>query len=221
MRRKKEAVLSFESSDEGLPKVVRDYRARYRAISQVLDDNRKILSAVHKDLLKLSEGDCRGTGGRLHVGEHLRALIVQHLEGLPFREAVIRIGSDPFLQDFLRMRKRAVMDYSFLDKCFLVIRPQTWQRVNELLGRIWSCGRNGQHQRHPHRHDRGGIQHPLSHRCVAAVGHLAGGIAAVDAGPGDRSRKAARTASTTGRSSGCTCTSRATCPASRNLASGR
>jgi transposase, IS5 family len=59
---------------------------------------------------------------------------VQHLEGLPFREAVIRIGSDPFLQDFLRMRKRAVMDYSFLDKCFLVIRPQTWRRVNELLG---------------------------------------------------------------------------------------
>ena len=57
MRRKMEAVLSFESRDDGLPKVVRDYRARYRAISQVLDDNPEILSAVHKDLLKLSEGD--------------------------------------------------------------------------------------------------------------------------------------------------------------------
>ena len=32
------------------------------------------------------------------------------------------------------MRKRAVMDYSFLDKCFLAIRPTTWRRVNELLG---------------------------------------------------------------------------------------
>jgi hypothetical protein len=60
---------------------------------------------------------------------------VQHLEGLPFRDAVIRIGGDPFLQDFLRMRKKTVMDFSFLDKCFLVIRPQTWRRVNELLGR--------------------------------------------------------------------------------------
>jgi hypothetical protein len=38
MRRKKEAVLCFEANDDGLPKVVRDYRARYRAISQVLDD---------------------------------------------------------------------------------------------------------------------------------------------------------------------------------------
>ena len=109
MRRKKEAVLSFESNDDGLPKVVRDYRDRYRAISQVL------------------EGD--------YTSENIfRALIVQHLEGLPFRETVIRIGSDSFLQDFLRMRKRPVMDCSFLNKCFLAIEPKTWKRVNELLG---------------------------------------------------------------------------------------
>ena len=48
---------------------------------------------------------------------------------------MIRIGGDGFLQDFLRMRKKAVMDFSFLDKCFLAIRPETWKRVNELLGR--------------------------------------------------------------------------------------
>ena len=70
MRRKTEAVLSFESSDEGLPKVVRDYRARYRAISQVLDANPQILAAVHKDLAKLSQGGSQGTQGRLHLGEH-------------------------------------------------------------------------------------------------------------------------------------------------------
>ena len=134
MRRKMEAVLCFESSDDGLPRVVRDYRARYRAISQVLDDNPEILSAVHRDLLKLSEGDATGREGDYTSENLLRALIVQHLEGLPFRDAVIRIGSEPFLQDFLRMRKRVVMDFTFLDKCFLVIRPQTWRRVNELLG---------------------------------------------------------------------------------------
>jgi IS5 family transposase len=134
MRRKNEAVLSFESNDDGLPKVVRDYRERYRVISQVLDDNPEILSAIHRDLLKLSEGDSQGREGDYTSENIFRALIVQHLEGLPFRETVIRIGSDPFLQDFLRMRKRAVMDYSFLDKCFLAIEPKTWKRVNELLG---------------------------------------------------------------------------------------
>ena len=38
-----------------------------------------------------------------------------------------------FLQDFLRTRKKAVMDYSFLDKCFKAIRPETWKRINETL----------------------------------------------------------------------------------------
>ena len=88
MRRKQVAVLCFESNDEGLPKVVRDYRDRYRAISQVLDDNRAILSAVHQDLQKLSAGDAQGRQGDYTSENILRALVVQHLEGLPFREAV-------------------------------------------------------------------------------------------------------------------------------------
>src|SRR4030042_1917791 len=118
MRRKSEAVLKFESNDNGLPKVVRDYRERYRVISQVLDDNPNILSAIHRDLLKLSEGDAQGREGDYTSENIFRALIVQHLEGLPFRETVIRIGSDSFLRDFARMRKRPVMDCSFLDECF-------------------------------------------------------------------------------------------------------
>jgi IS5 family transposase len=135
MRRKREAVLSFESCDDGLPRVVREYRARYRAISQVLDDNDEVLTAVHRALQSLSEGDSTGREGDYTSENILRALIVQHTEGLPFRDAVIRIGGEPFLQDFLRMRKKPVMDYSFLNKCFLAIGPQTWRRVNELLGR--------------------------------------------------------------------------------------
>ena len=135
MRRKREAVLSFESCDDGLPRVVRDYRARYRAISQVLDANDEILTVVHRDLQSLSEGDSTGREGDYTSENILRALVVQHIEGLPFRDTVIRIGGEPFLQDFLRMRKKAVMDFTFLDKCFLAIRPQTWRRVNELLGR--------------------------------------------------------------------------------------
>ena len=134
MRRKNEAVLCFESNDDGLPKVVRDYRERYRVISQVLDDNPEILSAIHRDILKLSEGDAQGREGDYTSENIFRALIVQHLEGLPFRETVIRIGSDSFLQDFARMRKRPVMDYSFLDKCFLAVEPKTWKHINELLG---------------------------------------------------------------------------------------
>jgi IS5 family transposase len=85
-------------------------------------------------LRKLSDGDSSGREGDYTSENILRALIVMDMEGLPYREAIIRIGSEPFLQDFLRMRKKAVMDFTFLNKCFKVIRPQTWKRVNELLG---------------------------------------------------------------------------------------
>ena len=144
MRRKKESVLCFASNDEGLPKVIRDYRARYRAISQVLDRNAEILDRVDRDLQKLSQGGQKGREGDFTSENILRALIVQDMEGLPFREAVIRIGGDPFLQDFARMRKKAVMDFSFLNKCSLAIRPETWKRVNELLGR-YAVGRGVVH----------------------------------------------------------------------------
>ena len=77
MRRKNEAVLCFESNDDGLPKVVRDYRERYRVISQVLDDNPKTLAAVHGDLLKLSDGDAKGREGDYTSENIFRALIVQ------------------------------------------------------------------------------------------------------------------------------------------------
>ena len=93
MRRKNEAVLSFESNDNGLPKVVHDYRDRYRTISQVLDDNPEILSAIHRHLLKLSEGDSQGREGDYTSEDIFRALIVQHLEGLPFRATVILYAS--------------------------------------------------------------------------------------------------------------------------------
>jgi transposase, IS5 family len=134
MRQKCEAVFSFASNDKDLPKIVLQYRARYGAVSQVLDANPEILSLAHKDLQKLSEGGSKGRAGDYTSENILRALIVQHMEGLSYRNAVIRIGSEPFLQDFLRMGKMAVMDFTFLNKCFKAIGPQTWKRLNELLG---------------------------------------------------------------------------------------
>ncbi len=185
MRRKKEAVLSFESKDDGLPKVVRDYRARYRAISQVLDAKSDILSAVHADLQKLSQGGKEGREGDYTSENILRALVVQHLEGLPFRDVIIRIGSDPFLQDFLRMRKKAVMDFTFLDKCFSGHPSPDLETGQRIAGPVRRCPGSGEHAGHSYRHHCRGIEYPLSHGLVASLGHLAGGIAAVETGKRD------------------------------------
>jgi IS5 family transposase len=135
MRRKREAVLAFEWDDRGLPKVVREYRAKYRALSQVLDEHPEILDAAHEDLKKLSTPNRKGRKGDYTSENLLRALVVMAVEGLDYRETVIRIGGDLFLQEFVRLRKRPVMDFGFLDRCFLAIRPETWRKINCLLGR--------------------------------------------------------------------------------------
>jgi IS5 family transposase len=135
MRQKREMVLAFEGNDEGLPKVVRDYRAKYRALSQVLDGHPEALDAVHADLKTLSTPNRKGRKGDYTSENILRALLVMAVEGLDYRETVVRIGGDVFLQEFCRLRKKAVMDFGFLDKCHLAIRPETWLKINQLLGR--------------------------------------------------------------------------------------
>jgi hypothetical protein len=135
MRRIREAVLAFRfNSDEHLPKTVREYRTKYKGVSRILDEHPELLEAVHEDLKKLSQGGRKGRGGDFTSETILRALLVHAIEGLSLRETVVRITESEFLQDFLRTRKRAVMDHSFLDRCLQAVRPATWKRINELLG---------------------------------------------------------------------------------------
>jgi IS5 family transposase len=134
MRRKSQAVLPFEWNNDHLPKTVREYREKYKRISGLLDENPEMLDRVHKDLAKLSQGGRDGREADFTSETILRALVVHAIEGLSLRETVILIAGSDFLQDFLRTRKKAVMDFTFLDKCLLAIRPKTWRRVNQLLG---------------------------------------------------------------------------------------
>lgn len=135
MRRKKEAVLPFEWNNDRLPKTVREYREKYKRISRILDENPEILDQIHRDLRKLSQGGRYGREADFTSETILRALIVHATQGGALRETVVRIADSDFLQDFLRTRKKAVMDYSFLNKCFKAVRPETWKRINEILGR--------------------------------------------------------------------------------------
>jgi IS5 family transposase len=138
MRRKKEAVLAYEWNNDDLPLIVRESREKHKEISRILDETPGILNRVHKDLEQLSEGDGKNKQGR--KGDFtsetiLRALVIHAKGGDSLRETVIRIADSEFLQDFMRTRKKAVMDYSFLDKCFKAIRPETWKQINEVLVR--------------------------------------------------------------------------------------
>jgi IS5 family transposase len=131
----RESILPLAGRDENLPKTVREYRAKYKGLSRILDAHPEILELVHADVKRLSQGGRTGRSADFTSETILRAMVVHAIEGLSLRETVVRIAESEFLQDFLRTRKKAVMDHSFLDRCLQAVRPATWKRVNELLGR--------------------------------------------------------------------------------------
>ena len=133
MRRKREPVLNFESSDEGHLKIVVEYRRKYNRISGLLDKYPEILSLVNQDLQRLSQGRGRGRQAKYTSENVLRALIVHVVEGESWRGTIVKIAESAFLQDFLRLGNRRVMDFTFLNKCFKAIRPETWDAINGLL----------------------------------------------------------------------------------------
>jgi len=136
MRQMSQSALLFDWSrdDSAELKIVRAHRSKYKRMSAVLDENPAILKLAARDLSVLSRG-ARGGRKAVYTAENLlRALIVHTVEGEDLRGTVLRIAQGPFLQDFLRLGNRRVMDYSFLDKAFKAIRPETWKSINEALG---------------------------------------------------------------------------------------
>ena len=151
--------------------------AKYKGVSRILDAHPEVLQQVHEDLKRLSCGGRKGRNADFSSETILRALMVHTIEGGSLRETVVRIAESDFLQDFLRSRKKAVMDHSFLDRCFQAVRPATWKQVNAASPKPRLRGeRSRVHD--PRRYDGGRDEHPLADRRLAVVGHLVRGGAA-------------------------------------------
>jgi len=135
MRHKRDNVLCFEWSgdDSSELKIVRMHRQKYKRISATLDESPVILDLAAADLKALSQGGRRGRAAVFTAENLLRALIVHTIEGQDLRGTIILISGSPFLQDFLRLGNRSVMDFTFLDKAFKAVRPATWKKINEAL----------------------------------------------------------------------------------------
>jgi hypothetical protein len=73
-RRIREAVLPFAWNNDDLPKTVREYRERYKGVSQILDVHPEILEHIHEDLKRLSSGGRKGRNADFSSETILRAL---------------------------------------------------------------------------------------------------------------------------------------------------
>ena len=136
MRQKSNPVFCFEwakASHHSELKIVKAHQEKYKGISAILDESPLILDLADRDLKGLSQGGKKGRKGAYTSENILRALIVHTLEGLDLRSTIVRISESPFLQDFLRLGNRRVMDFTFLDKAFKAIRSETWKQINAAL----------------------------------------------------------------------------------------
>lgn len=136
MRLKAEAILDFGWADEKADnQTVRDYRHEYKTLSGILDDHPMILDLVHEDLEQLSQATSPRGRKPIFSSENLfRAVFVMQREGLDYRQASVRIAESETLQRFCRLLKKPTMDFTLLNKAFGAIQPETWERVNHVLG---------------------------------------------------------------------------------------
>lgn len=113
------------------------YYEKYEALSQLLDQNPKILDLVHKDLKEALRGctsEERG-GGRFQYTSDtvLRILICQIHEGCSLREIILRIDDSNFLRRFVRIYGGPMMDFTTLCKLKNCLPPETWKKINQAL----------------------------------------------------------------------------------------
>ena len=104
-------------------------------MSQLLEDNPRLVSMVHQDLAKMLSQSKRGRKSQYTSEQILRSLIVLFIEQTSFRRVVVCIENSEFLRHFVGLGVKPMMDYSFLDKAFCVLSEQTWEAMNGVLAR--------------------------------------------------------------------------------------
>jgi len=128
-----QSVLEFPFSHLAL---TRAYYAKYKSVSKLLDQTPEIVALAHGDLAHALEqiaGSKRSVRFRYTSDTVLRVLLVQLLEGLSLREAVVRVDDSPALRQFTRLERKPMMDFTTLCKLKNAIRPATWKRINQRL----------------------------------------------------------------------------------------
>lgn len=116
-------------------KITQEFYSRYRAIHEILEQVPEILTRVHRDFEKFYGKSKKGRRSRCTSEQVLRIILVMQIEAATLREAVVRIDDSPTLRDFVGIGVDPMIDYTTLDKMYKAIQPETWQYINEALGR--------------------------------------------------------------------------------------
>jgi IS5 family transposase len=116
-------------------KLTREYHEKYATVDRILAETPKILTLFHREVSRVLSQAGRKRRAHFTSDQLLRAILVMEIEGLPYRETVVRIDDSQFLRRFVRVYDGEVMDPSLLCKAYKAVAPEAWQEMNQLLGR--------------------------------------------------------------------------------------
>lgn len=116
-------------------KVTRQYHEKYRIVDTVLSETPAILDLFHRQVSRLRIKHGRSRRAAFTSDQLLRAILVMEIEGLPYREAAVRIDDSHFLRRFVRVYDGPMMDYTLLCKAYKAVSPEAWRQMNDALGR--------------------------------------------------------------------------------------
>ncbi len=102
--------LPFEIQSSN--KTVLVYQKRYLKISELLEQNSKILKSFHKNIKSLSSD--KGRNSIFSSDTLFRCLLVRILEGLSLRDTSIRLNNDLFLKSFAKIGMGDIPDFRLL-----------------------------------------------------------------------------------------------------------
>ena len=125
----------FDFSEPSSLKVVKAYRQKYQALSDLLDANVELLVLAHRDWAHLLSHSNQGRRSGFTSEQLLRSLVVLFVEQLSYRDTIIRIDTSEFLRHFVRLGPGSTMDYSLLSKAFCFLSAETVSAMNEVLNR--------------------------------------------------------------------------------------
>ena len=123
----------FDFSEPSSLKVVKAYRRKYQALSDLLDANSRLLVLAHRDWANLLSHSNKGRRSGFTSEQLLRSIVVLFIEQLSYRDTIIRIDTSEFLRHFVRLGPGSTMDYSLLSKAFCFLSDATVAAMNEVL----------------------------------------------------------------------------------------
>ena len=107
-------------------------REKYGVLSMILDDISDLLAQAHQDWVQLLSTSDAGRDG--YTSEQLlRALIVMFIEGKSYRNTIVLIDNSEFLQHFVRLGIKSMMDFTFLNRAYCALGATTIDTMNAIL----------------------------------------------------------------------------------------